>query len=243
MLRSSALSILILFFALQTMQAASAENAIRIKQYSEMYGNQELLISKTGCRIQSGMNYVLISKAPNWNVTVYNPNKNIYSEVPLKGWQGPTGLGMNFVYGARFRFLKETHSQPTTVLNLPAKDITYKSAIIPKDVVKERIQLLPSGGKQVISTNIPLPDQLVTIINKYGRLPEEKGVPLDFVWLSKNGRPHQFLRTISWTTCTCDSQTFAIPSGAKRIKNTADVVVTKDEQGMIEDYFGGTPKK
>jgi hypothetical protein len=208
-----------------------------------MYGKQELLVSKSGCRIQSGKNYVLITKAPKWDVIVYNPKQNIYSEVTFKGWQGPTGFGMNFVYGARFRFLKEAQSKPTTILGLPAREITYKSVAVPDAVDKGHVELLPSGGRQTISTNISLPDQLAIIINKYGRMPEEKGIPLSFTWFGRTGKGHDYLRTISWTKCTCDSRSFAAPSGAKRVNKPSDVVVTKDEQGMIEDFFDATPSQ
>jgi hypothetical protein len=226
-----------------TAQAGKAEEAIQLKQYSEMYGNQELVISKIGCKIVSGKNYILLAKPPNWNVTVYNPKKQIYSDVSFKSWQGPTGFGINFVYGARFRFLKEVHSEPATVLNLPAKQITYKSAGLKKEITKDQQDLLPSGAVQTISTNITVPKELIVIINKYGRLPDTTGIPLEFAWFSRHGKSHRFLKTLSSTKISCTPLTFTVPPGTQRIKDSANVVVTKDEEGMIEDFFGASQKK
>jgi hypothetical protein len=237
--RKSALYSLLILIALLAMPAALAENGIYLSQFSEMYGQLNLLISNIGCKIESkSHNYVVIAKPPAWNVIVFNPRRNVYTEIHLKDWDGPYPAMMHKGLGTKFLYLTKTTTETDTFQKLTVTRIRYKLNNVSggvKDYLAHRAYLS-------VTNDIPAPTQLQKVIYLYYSIPTATGIPLEFDWMDRNMKWQKYVGTNSWRNCSCRQKDFEIPANAKKMKTSVEVVVSDLQEGMFDTFFGSDKK-
>jgi hypothetical protein len=221
------------------MPAALAENGVFISQFSQMFGEQILLISKIGCRIEAKSHgYVIMAKPPDWNVIIFNPEKLIYAEMPLKKWEGPYLASMHKAYSTKFSYLVKTTSETDMIQKLPVTRIRYKMDNVTGNVK----EYLAYRAFLSVTKDIPASDPLQKVIYQYYSIPLASGIPLEFDWMDRNYKWQKYVTTNKWWKGSCSQKNFELPPNAKKVKSSLDVVVSNLQDGMFETFFGSVKK-
>lgn len=201
-----------------------------LQQDNPHTGMWNVYLSSAGmAAVNKKMGCTLVTKAPQWNVVMYNDKTKVYFLSPLSEWKGAT------LKNATTKVGKE-------------KQQAYKSMLVekkPKKLKDGKIlghkasqyltdNLASTGLKKVefwVTPDVQAPPELKQVFSKiYGvGLSSMSGLPLRVSYIDENGK-----RTPVFTTTKIDSQqiplsSFTYPSSYKRVDS--EIAVLMDEKG------------
>ncbi len=239
---------LILGFMSWQLQSLAASPNVKgwvLEQDNPHTGMWNVYLSSAGmAAVNKKMGCTLVTKAPQWNVVMYNDKTKVYFLSPLSEWKGAS--------------LKSGAAGKSG-----AKQAAYKSMIVEKkpkklkdgDILGHKASqyltdnLASTGLKKVefwITPDVQAPNELKQVFSKiYGvGLSSMSGLPLKVSYIDENGK-----RTPVFTTTKIEGKliplsNFTYPSSYKRVDS--EIAVLMDEKGreamasIMDDIGDGT---
>lgn len=172
--------------------------------------------------------FVLVAKAPDWNVTVYRNDDKIYFTEPLEQFID-TGLVSQFLVARRDRSFGQGTLQtlPTSVAGVRCKRISDNHALL--DYIPHQTLVEP---------------QIVHILYETMRVPTNNEIALRFVqskagtdWMTglKESGMQIFLTTKSAKSVVVNSKIFDKPVGYKLSKSLREVLISNARRESSSD--------
>ena len=236
--------------------AASASKPVEIWQQKHGYlGALEVILAADAVKIsERGKDLVILAKAPDWKVIVYNKKSKLYYDMTLDVWK-KHGLR------ATWTMMPATSEWPIVkagnekILNRDAD--VYFLAADPNAKAKLRMHkpIDFSYGKAGILwiDRTPCAKERTTVIVQLYRTPDTATTPLALKTFHKksygypgasSNLPEQkqtLLETLSITKALMPGNTFELPQGYKRAQSDHDVTIGKtnsDSLDSIVDQMG-----
>lgn len=229
-------SFLLLGFLSWQLQGIAAGPNVKgwvLQQDNPHTGMWNVFLSSAGmAAVNKKMGCTLVTKAPQWNVVMYNDKTKVYFLSPLSEWKGAS--------------LKAASSAKGAVSS--SKQAAYKSMLVekkPKKLKEGEIlghkasqyltdNLASTGLKKVefwVTPDVQAPNELKQVFSKiYGvGLQSMSGLPLKVSYIDENGK-----RTPVFTTTKIEGKliplsSFTYPSSYKRVDS--EIAVLMDEKG------------
>ncbi len=244
---SSALALILSSLFVFPADAAPALKQVDILQQKHGYlGTLEVIQAQDAIRISENVNgTVILSKAPQWRVYVYNTRNKLYYDMSLDVWK-KHGLRVTWVMMANtseWPVVKvgseKILGRDTDVYLLPADpnaraklrmhkpiDFTYGKAgeywIDKKPAAKERTTVILQLYKMPEVPNTPLKLRAFTTGTYFG------------VSHASGGREQMLLQTFSIKSAKVPANTFELPPGYKRAKDDSDVTISKSNSDSLD---------
>lgn len=201
----------------------------RLQQDNPHTGIWEVYLTSGGmAAVNEKLNCTLVTRAPQWNVVMYNNKTKVYFMAPLSEWNGMSikGQSNNFnqTYGRAQSVLVER--PPKKIKD--GKILGYKASEYLTD------NLASTGLKKVefwITPEIQAPSQLKHMFSKiYGvGLSKMTGLPLEVSYIDENGKRTPVFTTRKVAAAQIRLQSFIFPSSYKRVDS--EIAVLMDEKG------------
>jgi hypothetical protein len=214
---------------------AQKVSAIQAHQTHFFIGDTVLTASLTGMRLESvgRFGFVLVSRAPQWNVYVFRNDDKTYFGAPLKTFL-ESGLFSGFLFNLKDH--EVMHKKPA--FDVEVAGIAAKRA----GTLRRHLDYLPLQ-------NIAAP-QVEEIIYATYKLPTNHGLPLAFLdvghdtdWVSgadTRGKREVGLSTSKAARIFVSSDIFDVPAGYRKAKSFREVVSgqsSRDESKDFQDMF------
>lgn len=219
-----------------------------IKQKHAYLGSLEMILAEDALRISENVNgTVVIARAPQWKVTVYNTRNKLYYDMSLDTWK-KHGLRVTWVMMANTsdwpvvkagseKFL----GRDTDVYLLPADPNARAKIRMHKPVDFN----YGKAGEYWVDKK-PGPRERTTVIMQLYKLPEVPQTPLalkafnpgnsGFFGVSNTaaGKETMLLQTFSIKKAMMPASTFDVPSGYKRAKDDSEVTISKSNADSLD---------
>lgn len=217
-----------LFTQSQVWASAPAVKGWALQQDNPHTGMWNVYLSNSGmAAVNKKMGCTLVTKAPQWNVVMYNDKTRVYFLSPLSEWKGAslksaqTAKGKQQAYKAMLVEKKPKKLKEGTILGHKASQYLTDN-------------LASTGLKKVefwVTPDVQAPPELKQVFSKiYGvGLSSMSGLPLKVSYIDENGK-----RTPVFTTIKIDAQqiplaSFTYPASYKRVDS--EIAVLMDEKG------------
>jgi len=199
-------------------------SVIRVKQNHEFFGGMVALIGKTEFRLinTGAWKFVLVSQAPKWDVTVYNPHDKTMLKLSLDQFD-QSGLVSEMFTGRKSRMQGNSRSFVNLVKNG-----------VPIVRYQDRFDAIEFISPAMINPAIE------SIIYAAYKMPTNKGFPLslaghgsgrDFVTgLDQTGKKEVYLSTITIEKVSVPKEQFAEPQNYKVAASMREVILTKQKR-------------
>ena len=200
-----------------------------LQQDNPHTGMWHVYLSSAGmAAVNKKMGCTLVTKAPTWNVVMYNDKTKVYFLSPLSEWKGASikasasgTKGKNQAYKTMLVEKKPKKLKEGTILGHKASQYLTDN-------------LASTGLKKVefwVTPDVQAPPELKQVFSKiYGvGLSSMAGLPLKVSYIDENGK-----RTPVFTTIKIDAQliplsSFTYPASYKRVDS--EIAVLMDEKG------------
>jgi hypothetical protein len=200
-------------------------------------GQQRVYFTSDAVRIeQLAFKFTVLSKGPKWDVFIYRPDKNQYSQIDYAKWCRSDIW--KFADADRFRHITASRSyrqQDRQYIAYEFKPyMSFGDPLIFKSQNSAKSQLV-KPYLTCLATDYDIhPGSVAGHLNN---LPEIAGVPISII--SKGVRENFFsLRTSKIKTQKAFAPAlFEIPAGCKKVPFNAEFVATDDQKGAIEDFL------
>lgn len=193
-------------------------------------GIWRVFLSNAGmAAVNEKMGCTLVTKAPKWNVVMYNAKTKVYFLSPLNEWKGAQS---SLKQSAKTR---QAYSRATTsLIEKPPKKIKDEVILGHKTSLYLTDNLVTTGLKKVefsITPDIEAPQQLQTVFGKiYGvGLTKLKGLPLKVSYIDENGKRSPVFETRKIDKKEIPLSEFDFPNNYKRVDS--EIAVLMDEKG------------
>lgn len=193
-------------------------------------GEWHVYLSNQGmAAMNKKMGCTLVTKAPEWNVVMFNDKTKVYFLSPLSEWKGAQSSLKN---SAKSR---QAYSRATTsLIEKPPKKLKDENILGHKTSLYLTDNLVTTGLKKVefsITPEIEAPDQLRQVFGKiYGvGLTKLKGLPLKVSYIDENGKRSPVFETRKMDKKEIARKIFTHPSDYKRVDS--EIAVLMDEKG------------
>jgi len=205
--------------------------AVQLKQIHYFLGNTTVTACMSGVRIDSTgrLNWALVAREPNWDVTVFRDDDKKYKRLPLKDFD-IAGLMPQFVQTFRPRAVPSA-----------APPYAFKFFGFPARRVVNQYQ----NHEYMVITSIAAPQAERIVFASY-RLPTGFGLPLRYIGTSdtrdfiggidKKGYREQALKTTSAKEVYVSPDFFIPPKNYTPVKNMQEVVVSNQGREQSEEF-------
>ncbi len=217
------------FFSSASTYAADVRGWVLLQEQPHT-GLWNIYLSAAGmAAVNKKMGCTLVTKAPQWNVVMYNDKTKVYFLSPLSEWKGAS--------------LKAASSGKSA-----AKQSAYKQMLVekkPKKLQDGKIlghkasqyltdNLASTGLKKVefwVTPDVQAPPELKTVFSKiYGvGLSSMAGLPLKVSYIDENGKRTPVFNTLEIADKQIPLSNFTYPSSYKRVDS--EIAVLMDEKG------------
>ncbi len=229
------LSVICLFVFVIVLPALAEPQAIQLEQTHCFLGRCLLTMSATGIRLESKdrLGFVLVSKAPDWAVTVYRNDDKTYFTDSYKQFCD-TGMISGFIMKVAERNIRQQKSPPQkiNVLGFKATRLVANS---------QSIEFIDLGNAA---------PQAEHILQSAYKMPTNGAIPLEYIKIYNNRdyfsgaqaprRPELVLRTTKITRITPDKKLFDAPKGYKLAKSIRETVAgsnTRTGNAAYQELF------
>ncbi|MDX1985788.1 MAG: hypothetical protein SFV17_03780 [Candidatus Obscuribacter sp.] len=202
--------------------ADKAADGFNLYQTSTILGDQNIFVSAQGIKIFDRKSITgLTASAPDWQVCLYNNNTKRYCLLPFKSYGG-LGKGASLTTGGfNLNKLPLKQSKKTETRGLAAIELTTTSDFEKKqqkDFERESADpRFPQSAELLVADKMPVPAQAATILCRYYGVPEGKGLPLQFKFVSLRGELHYMLMTNSLQAMKTSRKGFEKPQDYKLV--------------------------
>ncbi len=209
----------------QSPQAQDKEKeGFNLYQTSTILGDQNVFVSAQGIKIFDRKNISgLTAAAPNWQVCLYNNKTKRYCLLPFKSYIG-LGKGAALTTGGfNLNKLPLKQSKKTETRGLAAIELTTTADFEKKqqkDYERESADpRFPQSAELLVADRMPVPPQAAAIACRYYGVPEGKGMPLQFKFVSLRGELHYMLMTNSAQAMKTNRKGFEKPQDYKLVSD------------------------
>jgi len=218
----------------QQAQAADRVQALKLYQNHLFFGNAEVIIARQGIHVfnHGRFGFDLVSKAPEWKVTVYRKDDKTYCTEPLTVFEG-TGLVSEYHLGFKDRTTdqyKGLSYSDCLIDNVPAKRAQARKYLIeylPPKSIEPQIEKIAYGMYKV-TTNGGFPLRYKS---------SSKGAK---DWLTGHERGEEMqthLSTQKIESVTVDPTIFDPPKSFKKVDSLLEVLSSKLRRTEATDSF------
>jgi hypothetical protein len=217
-------------FQVESFAAAPSVKGWVLQQDNPHTGVWNVFLSSAGmAAVNKKMGCTLVTKAPQWNVVMYNDKTKVYFLSPLSEWKGASLKAATGKTGA-----KGQQAYKSMLVEKKPKKLEEGEILGHKASKYLTDNLASTGLKKVefwVTPDVQAPPELKQVFSKiYGvGLSSMQGLPLRVSYIDENGK-----RTPVFTTTKIDSQqiplsNFTYPSSYKRVDS--EIAVLMDEKG------------
>jgi hypothetical protein len=209
---------------------AGLEEAIQLKQTHYFLGDNVVTAAKDAVRIENTgrFRFILVSKAPDWRVTVYRNDDKTYFSEDLKEFED-TALTSEFLMSHRPRFEKDKVFRKT-----PMQIDGFTVLRMTNPVQAHKYMPLKPGSAQQVELVIYSAYKMTT----FGGLPIEqtgRSSGKDFISGEGKDRPRVYLSTSAIKTVKVPPEFFQPPKGFKKAASLREVVAGNDTRAESKD--------
>lgn len=202
--------------------AKALEPAILLKQHSEMQGDVDILIGKSGFRMIFRKSRMTLSMgAPHWNVVYANLASKRYYECKPNEWKvGPA------VFSALFRpssptSLRLTTSKKTTHKGLTCEVFDMESREASRGTDKKWKRLMPKDGSIWLYPQPGFPREAYSMAANLLAIPSGPGIPVAMTFSKFDGKRLNELILYGFENKQVNGTEFAPPRGFTKVKDQA----------------------
>lgn len=199
--------------------AIAKPQALQLEQTHNFLGKCQLTVSTTGIRIESKdrLGFVLVSKAPDWQVTVFRNDDKTYFTQSFKSFC-ESGMISGFI-------MKPTER----IVGSPAKALTTKMLNMNvNSIVEENCSL------KYLKRGVDFAEQSERIIHAAYKIPTNGGIPVYYVkrydskdllsGVQSKYRSETLLNTSKIQVVQCPDNIFNAPTGYKLAKSVLETI-------------------
>jgi|GEM_PF-2058748 len=216
-----------------------------LEQKSQVCGYMQVYVTATAIKaVDSKTSTTLISKAPDWQVVVFNKsNKTVYTS-PFDKFIGYGVTGLQVQMGFKHGGIPVSKKNlKATVAGLPANVYgttpEYEKRGIEQYQRKQVTSGMPRSARTLTSSGWSLPKQPANILCRLYGLGDTPDVPLEFHCIDQDGLDDTGLSTKSAKKATIASKEFDIPGGYTRVPTMEAVRIDASGQTAMEDMLQG----
>lgn len=215
--------------------AIAKPQALQLDQTHNFLGKCQLTISTTGIRIESKdrLGFVLVSKAPDWQVTVFRNDDKTYYTQSLESFCA-SGMISGFIMKPTERIVGSPAKAMTTkVFNMNAKSIVE-----------------PKCSLKYLKQGVDFAEQAERIIHAAYKIPTNGGIPVHCVkrydskdllsGVQSKYRSETLLSTSKIQVVPCMVSIFNAPTGYKLSKSVLEIVAgdsTRSSDAAFKELF------
>jgi hypothetical protein len=220
---------LLVFSALfcHTAQAAGGSAGWVLTQRSKELGDQYVYLSPSGLKCVNPRQGVgIVTKAPNWNVSLYNERTRLYYSLTFDQWKKKLEAR-----GRSPRDLSWRKGQSGHIAGLKAtRYVMTNTAASGRHSNKEWV-----SADYWVADQIKAPAQLASMLTTTYGLPAIHGVPLRLRYTDASGRSETVLDTYQQQSTPVPDSYLACPSGYRLAKSEIEVMMTEENKQMVDD--------
>lgn len=229
--------------------AAPATQQVEIWQQKHGYlGTLEVILAPNAIRIsEKGKDIVILAKAPDWKVFVYNKKTKLFYDMTLDVWKK---------HGLRVTWTMMSATSDWPIVKAGNEKLLKRDADVyflaadPNAKAKLRMgkPIDFSYGKAGVYwiDKAPCAKERTAVMLQLYKTPEVQSTPLALKTFNKRSYGYQgassnapekeqmLLETLSITKATMPSNTFDLPPGYKRAKDDHDVTIGKNNSDSLD---------
>ena len=238
LLPAGAFLLALLFGAPSLAEAKSLESAVLLKQHSEMQGDVDILIGKSGFSMLFRKSHMaLFMCAPHWNVVYANLPSKLYYECKPNDWKvGPA------VFSAMFRpssptSLRLTTSKKTKHKGLACEVFNMETREASRGTDKVWKRLMPKDGSIWLFPKTEFPRPAYQMAANLLAIPNGPGIPVAMQFSRFDGEKLNELILYGFENKQVDASEFAPPKGFIKVKDQASVLNKAVESKDFADFL------
>ncbi len=228
---------------------APKTRSVEVIQQKHCYlGNLELILAPDAVRISENVNgTVIISKAPDWRVFVYNKRNKLYYDMSLEVWKK---------HGLRCVWVMMAHMSDWPIVKTGSDRLVgreadvYTLAADPQARAKIRmhkpVDFRYGQAGEFFVDKAPGPKERATVVVQLYKVPEIQQIPLSlkvynpdnsgYFGVSNTSAPKQqfILQTFSYKRANVSCDAFDLPPGYKRARDDSEVTISKSSSDSLD---------
>jgi hypothetical protein len=222
--------------------ALAQDKGWTIEQSNKLVGRQTIYITKDAVKIVNPRRrFVLLMKAPAWNVALYNMKSKVFYEAPLNRFESCVSLANPLLAGDYLQSLpvKKATSSKETVSSLACDHYSMQGR--PKRLRKKRYggfevdmqdELRVTSAHYFVSNSIMVPQQISTLIERVYKIPRIEGIPVKLIMSLDTGEVLRELETDACRAGVLAKNTFDCPKNFKRVKTEQEAAIDADDSQL-----------
>lgn len=214
-----------------------------LTQRSSTMGDQYVYLSAAGCKlVNPKVGFALVTRAPNWDITLYNDSTKCYYETTLEKWKRDMearGLTAGNILKGTWKKGGSGNVGGTNATQyvMGANSGTYLDGTGKKKMTSV------DGAQYWVADDIKVPPTLVDLIAVAYGLPKSPKVPLRLKISAKHGDT-QLLDTYRTQTAPIPVSYFVRPQGYKQVQTDAEVMMNDEQKQILQEMgkeLGSSP--
>lgn len=224
---------LVLCFAAFVLPVSANDDGWVLTQRSARLGDQYLYISENGIRlVNPKLGLVIICRSPRFEVYVCNDTTKNYYETTAEAWkhesvarQGSADLSATSGWKP---------AGQTKIAGVPATIYQLSGSWTKRRVNGTATLSDTSGASYCLAQGIRVPPKLTELLSNALGVPNMPGVPVRLA-VNENGGVRSVLDTYRIDHTPLTAAYFAKPYGYKKVATDAEVMLSSDDNKMIQD--------
>jgi hypothetical protein len=216
-----------------------------VTQKSKLCGEMKVYLTKDAVKaFDAKTSTVLVSKAPDWKVLIFNTSsKTIYTS-SFDRFKGYDRIDRQVMIGFKFGGLPLEKKPGTDSVVGQKVNIYGTSAKTEKSYHERYLKGEITGGsarraRLLVSSNWPVPPQPGVILSQLYGIAPTSGIPLQFECENQEGKKKLNLETRSIKNVAIEARQFDCPSGYRRVANIESVHIDAGGQTAMEEMLMG----
>lgn len=229
-------------------EAAQAKGVV-LEQWCNLTGRCDVFVTKNALKIINRKNnWGIISRAPDWKVTVYNTMTHHYLVTDADKWMGQVGAGFKWITERGLSDCKWHQGGIThldgfnlhEMLSDTSVNVDTSAAYGMKGRAEtiRHSQMFLLAGKD-IGIDIPAAG-LKVICNNYGA-PIEAGIPVSLVLNGTRSTTTEWLKTTQIKSTSVSDSTFAIGKNYERVRDAFHLNSSAAHSDQLSDFIESLP--
>jgi hypothetical protein len=227
-----------LLFCTLPADAKQLEPAVFLKEHSEMMGDVDILVGKSGVNMFFRKSSIaLIMGAPDWEVIYANMQTKRYYQCKTEEWKvGPA------VFSAMFRpssptSLRLTTKKNTALKGFPCEVHEMETREASRGTDKTWKRLLPKDGRIWLYPRPGFPRQAYQMVANLLAVPQGPGIPLAMEFSRFDGETLKEISLYGFEKRQSDGSEFTAPKGFRRVRTQAEVLNKGVESRDFADFL------
>jgi hypothetical protein len=204
-----------------------------LTQRSTRLGDQYLYVSEHGVKlVNPKLGLVIICRAPGYELYVCNDSTRNYYETTAEAWkhQSIARQGTNDFSGTS----GWRPTGRTTVAGVPSTIYSLEGSWVKRRSSGSTVASDTKGASYCLAEGIRVPPKLSELLSAALGVPNLKGVPVRLA-LKENGGIRSILDTYRCDRTPLTAAYFAKPLGYKKVATDAEVMLSSEDDKMIQD--------